>query len=236
MRVLPPQQSFYHSDLLLSTGFCPRFVWLICIFHLALEWAVCQSPCMSPWPKSRQRFMACEGKLPEPSLRRQSPLAWEGKTPMPEKAKSLGLWRQTPSLKTRPSPRPGPFRPSSTLRSKPFIDMRFLWSHSTVRVYFHTFGCRPFPRISPFPPRHCLRVHLNNAGMYNGETLHSFRAGATVTLALLGSQPADIMSLMGSRTASTAFYYLLLTYVKIHTTDLHILFPYYFQRRSMLFP
>ena len=39
-----------------------------------------------------------------------------------------------------------------------------------------------------------LRIHLQHAGIFNGETLQSFRVGAALTLALSGSQLADIMS------------------------------------------
>lgn len=58
-----------------------------------------------------------------------------------------------------------------------------------------------------------LLGHLQNAGLYEGETLHSFRAGATLTLALSGSQLADIMSHVGWRTAATASSYLKLAQV-----------------------
>ena len=39
-----------------------------------------------------------------------------------------------------------------------------------------------------------LLVHLQHAGIFDGETLQSFRVGAALTLALSGSQLADIMS------------------------------------------
>ena len=38
-----------------------------------------------------------------------------------------------------------------------------------------------------------LRFHLQDAHIYENETLHSFRAGAAITVALSGSQLADIM-------------------------------------------
>lgn len=37
----------------------------------------------------------------------------------------------------------------------------------------------------------CLRYYLRGAQIYDGETRHSFRAGATITPALLGSQLTD---------------------------------------------
>ena len=53
-----------------------------------------------------------------------------------------------------------------------------------------------------------LRSYLQEADIYNGETLHSFRAGLAITLALSGSQLADIMEHVGWRQAPTASHYL----------------------------
>ena len=53
-----------------------------------------------------------------------------------------------------------------------------------------------------------LRCYLQEAKIYNGETLHSFRAGLAITLALSGSQRADIMEHVGWRHAPTASHYL----------------------------
>ena len=53
-----------------------------------------------------------------------------------------------------------------------------------------------------------LRWYLQKAKIYNGETLHSFRAGLAITLALSGSQLADIMEHVGWRHAPTASHYL----------------------------
>ena len=53
-----------------------------------------------------------------------------------------------------------------------------------------------------------LRSYLLVADIYNGETLHSFRAGLVITLALSGSQLADIMEHVGWRHAPTASHYL----------------------------
>ena len=55
-----------------------------------------------------------------------------------------------------------------------------------------------------------LRSYLQEADIYNGETLHSFRAGLAITLALSGSQltGADIMEHVGWRQAPTASHYL----------------------------
>ena len=58
-----------------------------------------------------------------------------------------------------------------------------------------------------------LREHLINASIYEGETLHTFRAGAAITLALSGSQLADSMTHVGWRTAPSASYYLKLAQV-----------------------
>lgn len=53
-----------------------------------------------------------------------------------------------------------------------------------------------------------LRCYLQEAKIYSGETLHSFRAGLAITLALSGSQLADIMEHVGWRRAPTASHYL----------------------------
>ena len=53
-----------------------------------------------------------------------------------------------------------------------------------------------------------LRGYLQEADIYNGETLHSFRAGLAFALALSGSQLAGIMEHVGWRQAPTASHYL----------------------------
>ena len=53
-----------------------------------------------------------------------------------------------------------------------------------------------------------LRSYLQEADIYNGETLLSFRAGLAITLALSGSQLADIREHVGWRQAPTASNYL----------------------------
>ena len=53
-----------------------------------------------------------------------------------------------------------------------------------------------------------LRSYLREAKVYCGETLHSSRAGLAVTLALSGSQLADIMEHVGWRHTPTASHYL----------------------------
>ena len=53
-----------------------------------------------------------------------------------------------------------------------------------------------------------LKIHLRNAHIYNGKTLHSFRAGCALTLAFSGSPLADVMSHIGWSSSSTASYYL----------------------------
>jgi len=53
-----------------------------------------------------------------------------------------------------------------------------------------------------------LRHWLQEAKIYDGETLHSFRAGIAITLALSGSQLSDIMEHTDCRHAPTASHYL----------------------------
>ena len=58
-----------------------------------------------------------------------------------------------------------------------------------------------------------LRLYLREANIDEGETLHSFRAGAAITLALSGAQLADIMSHVGWQNPQTAAYYIKLAQV-----------------------
>lgn len=58
-----------------------------------------------------------------------------------------------------------------------------------------------------------LRLYLKEAGLDEGETLHSFRSGSAITLALSGSQLADIMDHVGWQSNSMALYYLKLAQV-----------------------
>ena len=58
-----------------------------------------------------------------------------------------------------------------------------------------------------------LRSYLQEVNIYNGETLHSFRAGLAITLALSGSQLAHIMEHVGWRHAPTVSHYLKLAQV-----------------------
>lgn len=58
-----------------------------------------------------------------------------------------------------------------------------------------------------------LKVYLKEANCDEGETLHSFRCGSAITLALSGSQLGDIMSHVGWHNPSTAVYYMKLAEV-----------------------
>ena len=53
-----------------------------------------------------------------------------------------------------------------------------------------------------------LRLYLKEAGLDEGETLHSFRSGSAITLALSGAQLADVMDRVGWESNSMALYYL----------------------------
>ena len=52
-----------------------------------------------------------------------------------------------------------------------------------------------------------LTLHLNEAGINNGETMHSFRSGCSLNLALLGVSPDDIARHVGWRSLDTLEYY-----------------------------
>ena len=53
-----------------------------------------------------------------------------------------------------------------------------------------------------------LKKYLRDAQIDNGETLHSFRSGCAITLALSGSPLADVMSHVGWTNSKTALYYI----------------------------
>ena len=52
-----------------------------------------------------------------------------------------------------------------------------------------------------------MQFYLKEPSLYEGETLHSFRVGAAITLALSGAQLVEIMSHVGWPNSSTASYY-----------------------------
>ena len=58
-----------------------------------------------------------------------------------------------------------------------------------------------------------LKVYLNEMGADDGETLHGFRAGYAITLALTGADIAEIMGHVGWTRRHTAHYYLQLAKV-----------------------
>ena len=58
-----------------------------------------------------------------------------------------------------------------------------------------------------------LKNYLKDAKVDEGETLHSFRSGSAITLALSGSQLADVMSHVGWSNKGTALYYMKLAEV-----------------------
>ena len=58
-----------------------------------------------------------------------------------------------------------------------------------------------------------LKYYLKDAKIDEGETLHSFRSGSAITLALSGSQLADVMSRVGWSNKGTALYYMKLAEV-----------------------
>ena len=58
-----------------------------------------------------------------------------------------------------------------------------------------------------------LKYYLKDAKIDEGETLHGFRSGSAITLALSGSQLADVMSHVGWSNTGTALYYMKLAEV-----------------------
>lgn len=61
-----------------------------------------------------------------------------------------------------------------------------------------------------------LKTYLNELGINEGETAHSFRSGAAITLALTGSKLADVMTHIGWEREHTAQYYMQLAKVLGH--------------------
>ena len=68
-----------------------------------------------------------------------------------------------------------------------------------------------------------LKLCLKEAQIYEGETLHSFRSGSAITLALSGSKLADIMSHVGWNNKETALYYMKLAEVLRVGSPSHLL-------------
>ena len=58
-----------------------------------------------------------------------------------------------------------------------------------------------------------MKVYLKEMGSDNGETLHGFRAGCAITLALSGAELLEIMDHVGWTRRHTALYYLQLAKV-----------------------
>lgn len=68
-----------------------------------------------------------------------------------------------------------------------------------------------------------MKLYLKEAHIDEGETPHSFRSGSVITLALSGSQLADIMSHVGWNNKETALYYMKLAEVLRIDSPSHLL-------------
>lgn len=68
-----------------------------------------------------------------------------------------------------------------------------------------------------------LKLYLKEVQINKGEMLHSFRSGSAITLALSGSQLADIMSHVGLNNKGTALYYMKLVEVLHRDSPSHLL-------------
>ena len=71
-----------------------------------------------------------------------------------------------------------------------------------------------------------LKLYLREAQIVEGETLHSFRLGSAITLALSGSQLADIMSHVGWNNKETALHCMKLAEVLRFDSPSHLLSAY----------
>lgn len=52
-----------------------------------------------------------------------------------------------------------------------------------------------------------LKTHLDHLGIADGETMHSFRSGCSITLSMLGASIEDITTHVGWRSTESARYY-----------------------------
>ena len=68
-----------------------------------------------------------------------------------------------------------------------------------------------------------LKLYLKKAQICEEETLHSFRSGSAISLALSGSKLADIMSHVGWNNKETALYYMKLAEVFHVSSPSHLL-------------
>lgn len=68
-----------------------------------------------------------------------------------------------------------------------------------------------------------MKLYLKETQINDGETLHSFRSRSAITLALSGSQLADIMSHVGWNNKETALYYMKLAEVIRINSPSHLL-------------
>ena len=69
----------------------------------------------------------------------------------------------------------------------------------------------------------CLKLYLKEAQIDEGETLHNFRSGSAITLAISGSPLACIMSRVGWNNKETALYYVKLAEVLCINSPSHLL-------------
>lgn len=53
-----------------------------------------------------------------------------------------------------------------------------------------------------------LSLHLTTLQMHNGETMHSFRSGCSITMSLIGVSPEDVARYVGWKSLQTAEYYM----------------------------
>ena len=68
-----------------------------------------------------------------------------------------------------------------------------------------------------------LRLYLRDAGLDEGETLHSFRTGSAITLALCGAPLGEIMGHVGWASKQTALYYMKIAQVLQHGSPSDVL-------------
>ena len=52
-----------------------------------------------------------------------------------------------------------------------------------------------------------LKTHLDHLGIGDGEAMHSFRSGCSITLSMLGASIEDIATHVGWRSTESAQYY-----------------------------
>ena len=97
-----------------------------------------------------------------------------------------------------------------------------MWGKTSRDDDSNVFGIKrnPQTKICPTAAEARLMGHLKEMGSDNGETLHGFRTGCPITLALSGAELSEIMNHVGRTRPHTALHYLQLASARLSTVDI----------------